>query len=325
MPTVITLGEMLIDLISTKSGESGDSPGFYKCPGGAPANVAVGVSRLGVKSGFIGKLGDDEFGYFLKNVLEANKVDTSNLLFTKEAQTAIAFVSLTAEGERDFLFYRKPCADKLLSPQEINEYYISSARILHFGSLSLAAEPAMSATFKAIEYAKQHGLIISMDPNIRLSLWDSKERARNIILQATTQCNLLKLSEEEARFLSDEYDLKKIAEKLLGLGPDLVVITLGGRGCLYKDREGIGKIKGYSVKVQDTTGAGDGFTAGFLAYLVKKDLVNNLGSLKEIDQALHYANAVAAMVTTEVGAIPVDLNENRLQDFIERHKFGEDG
>lgn len=209
MPTVITLGEMLIDLISTKSGESGDSPGFYKCPGGAPANVAVGVSRLGVKSGFIGKLGDDEFGYFLKNVLEANKVDTSNLLFTKEAQTAIAFVSLTAEGERDFLFYRKPCADKLLSPQEINEYYISSARILHFGSLSLAAEPAMSATFKAIEYAKQHGLIISMDPNIRLSLWDSKERARNIILQATTQCNLLKLSKEEARFLSDEYDLKK--------------------------------------------------------------------------------------------------------------------
>jgi len=144
---VVTFGELLIDFVSTESGVSLiEAPGFVKAAGGAPANVAVGLARLGVSTGFVGKVGDDDFGCFLAQTLAENGVDTSALLFSDEARTALAFVSLRADGERDFMFYRHPSADMLIRPEEIDHDYIGSAKVFHYGSISLISEPSRSAT-----------------------------------------------------------------------------------------------------------------------------------------------------------------------------------
>jgi fructokinase len=171
MPAVITLGEMLIDFVPTVSGVSLiEAPAFQKAAGGAPANVAVGLARLGVPSGFMGKVGEDAFA--------ENGVDTTALCFSKAARTALAFVSLKADGERDFMFYRHPSADMLYTPEEVDEDYLEQARIFHYGSISLIGEPSRSATLRAIEVARQSGALISYDPNLRLNLWPDAQSAK---------------------------------------------------------------------------------------------------------------------------------------------------
>ncbi len=155
MPNVITHGEMLIDFVPTVSGVTLiEVPAFVKAPGGAPANVAVGLARLGVAAGFMGQVGDDAFGHFLAQTLRANQVDVSGLRFSSEARTMLAFVSLRADGERDFMFYRHPSADMLYQPQDVNADYVRSAKIVHFGSISLISEPARSATLHAVQIAR---------------------------------------------------------------------------------------------------------------------------------------------------------------------------
>lgn len=319
-PQVLILGELLIDFVATQRGYLRNSPGFYKCPGGAPANVAVGLKRLGVHTGFIGKVGDDEFGYFLKDVLEKEGIDTKRLHFTKEAKTTLAFVSLAEGGERDFIFYRDPGADELLRPEEIEEDYISSGKVLHFGSLSLTSEPARSATLKAIEYAHQHGLAISFDPNLRPSLWQDEREMKEVTLQFITQCDVLKLSEDEAEFLSGKGGVESGSRVLFDNRISLIIVTLSKKGCFYKTKRGIGRVKGYNIPVKDTTGAGDGFMAGFLAYIIKSNLISKLDSLKgkELSETLRYANAVAAMVITEFGAMSALPTEEQVRRFIQR-------
>lgn len=319
-PQVLTLGELLIDFVATQSGNLRNSPGFYKCPGGAPANVAVGLRRLGVHTGFIGKVGDDEFGYFLKDVLEKEGIDTKRLHFTKEAKTTLAFVSLAEAGERDFMFYRNPGADELLRPEEIEEDYISSGKVLHFGSLSLTSEPARSATLKAIEYAHEHGLAISFDPNLRPSLWQDEREMKEVTLQFITQCDILKLSEDEVEFISGQGDVESGSWVLFNNSISLIITTLGKKGCFYRTKKGTGRVMGYNVPVKDATGAGDGFTAGFLAYVIKGNFIGKLDSLngKELSNALDYANAVAAMVVTEFGAMSALPTEEQVRRFIQR-------
>jgi fructokinase len=181
MVDVVTLGELLIDFVSTESGVSlVEAPVFQKAPGGAPANVAVGVARLGARSGFIGKVGDDDFGHFLAQTLAQNGVDTSALRFSHQARTMLAFVSLRADGERDFMFYRHPSADMLLRPDEIDRAYVGAARIFHYGSISLISEPSRSATLAAVETAVERGVLVSYDPNLRLNLWSSREQPRDV-------------------------------------------------------------------------------------------------------------------------------------------------
>lgn len=155
MPDIIAIGEAIIDFIPTTMGKGlADTPAFEKRPGGAPANVAVGVARLGGSSGFIGKFGQDEFGRFLHLTLRENVVDTKSIVFTGKAKTGLAFVTLKENGEREFIFYREPCADILLTPEEIDEDYIKSAKVLHFGTVSLIAEPGRCATYRAVQLAR---------------------------------------------------------------------------------------------------------------------------------------------------------------------------
>jgi fructokinase len=187
MLDVIACGEMLIDFVSTVSGVTlADAPAFQKAAGGAPANVAAGVARLGYRAGFMGQVGDDEFGRFLADTLRKDGVDIGGLRFSADARTALAFVSLRADGEREFMFYRHPSADMLWRPEDVDAAFAAQARIFHYGSISLIGEPSRGATLAALEHARAGGALISYDPNLRLALWPGKEAARTGILAGCT-------------------------------------------------------------------------------------------------------------------------------------------
>lgn len=303
MPDIITFGELLIDFVPTVSNVSLiDAPAFKKAPGGAPANVAVGLARLGVSTGFMGKVGNDAFGHFLVAVLKDNLVDVSTMRFSDEARTALAFVSLGSGGEREFMFYRHPSADMLFTPEEVDAQYIQGAKIFHFGSLSLICEPSKSATLRAIEIAENSGLLVTYDPNLRLNLWPDALAARAGIMSAWHKANVIKVSEEELEFLSDELDLKKAAEKLWHDRLRLLIVTRGSKGCSYVTKSFSGDVAGFEISPVDTTGAGDGFVAGLLKGLLENpDCWENESLVREL---CRFANAVGALTTTERGAIP---------------------
>jgi fructokinase len=317
MPEAIALGELLIDFVPTLSGVSLiEAPAFQKAPGGAPANVAVGLARLGVSSGFMGKVGDDAFGHFLAQTLEQAGVDISALCYAGEARTALAFVSLMADGERDFMFYRHPSADMLYRPEELKVGYIQSAKIFHYGSISLISEPSRSTTLKAIEIAQSAGLLVSYDPNLRLNLWPGAREARQGILDAWTMAQVIKISEEELKFLSGKDSIVEGARSLWHDRLKLLVITRGKAGCTYFTPNLNGNVPGYPVAPVDTTGAGDGFVAGLL-----KGLIESLD--RQLDELLlsdicRYANAVGALTTTQRGAIPALPTRQEVDDFIGR-------
>ncbi|MED6207448.1 hypothetical protein PIB30_035927 [Stylosanthes scabra] len=244
-----------------------EAPAFQKAPGGAPANVAVGISRLGGSSAFIGKVGADEFGYMLANILKENNVDTSGMRFDSNARTALAFVTLRADGEREFLFFRNPSADMLLHESELDINILKKARVFHYGSISLIDEPSKSAHLAAMRIASNSGSILSYDPNLRLALWPSAEAARKGIMSIWDQADVIKISEEEITFLTggdDPYDDNVVLTKLFHPNLKLLIVTEGSSGCRYYTKEFRGKVGGVKVKPVDTTGAGDAFVGGFL-------------------------------------------------------------
>lgn len=303
MAEALTLGELLIDFVPTISGVSlAQAPMFKKAPGGAPANVAVGLARLGTSSGFLGKVGDDAFGHYLGNVLAQESVDTSGLRYTSEAHTMLAFVSVKEDGERDFMFYRHPSADMLYAPQDVAVEKIRIARLLHFGSISMINEPSRTATRHALQVAKDAGLLISYDPNLRLNLWPDEASARETILSVWNEAAIIKISEEEAGFLGGGTDLADFIRDLWHPNLELVVVTRGADGCIYFTPDGRGEVAGFAVKVIDTTGAGDGFVAGLLhGILSNPEDWRMAGRITEI---CRFANAVGALTTTKRGAIP---------------------
>jgi len=304
MPEVVSLGELLIDFVPTTAGVAlTEAEAFIMAPGGAPANVAVGLARLGVSSGFMGQVGDDAFGHFLAQTLRNNGVDTAGLHFSAEARTALAFVSLKADGERDFMFYRHPSADMLYRPEAVDADYIVSAKVFHFGSLSLIAEPARNATLRAVGIAREAGRLVSYDPNLRLPLWPDAEVARAAIKTGWSLAQVIKVSEEELFFLSGTDSIVESARRLWHSDLRLLAITRGPLGCIYVTSKFSGEVPGFQVEAVDTTGAGDAFTAGLLKGLV------DCPDAPDIEASLHqlcrYANAAGALTTTRRGAIPV--------------------
>ena len=303
MADVVCLGELLIDFVPTVSGVTlAEAPAFQKAPGGAPANVAVGLARLGIPSAFMGKVGEDEFGRLLAQTLANNGVDISPLFFSKVARTALAFVSLTAAGERDFMFYRHPSADMLFEPGEVDEASLRQAKILHYGSISLISEPSRSATFHAVEIAEKNGLMISYDPNLRLPLWPGEEEARAGMLSGWRHAHLVKVSAEEITFLTGEQDLSRGVDRLWQPSLKMVVVTLAAEGCRYFTREAEGRVLGFAVDVVDTTGAGDAFVAGLLFQILQRPVLWE--DVPALERGLRFANAVGALTTTKRGAIP---------------------
>lgn len=304
-PLVVCFGEMLIDFVPTVAGLSlSEAPAFKKAPGGAPANVAVCIARLGGSSAFIGKVGDDEFGYMLADILEKNNVNNKGMRFDTGARTALAFVTLTADGEREFMFYRNPSADMLLQESELDVDLIREAKIFHYGSISLISEPCRSAHLAAMKIAKDSGVLLSYDPNLRLPLWPSEDAARTGILSIWDSADIIKISEQEIVFLTegeDPYD-DAVVRKLFHPNLKLLLVTEGSDGCRYFTKDFNGRVKGLKVEVVDTTGAGDAFVGGILNQLsCDLSLYQDEQRLRE---ALKFANACGALTVTERGAIP---------------------
>ncbi len=315
MPDVITLGELLIDFVPATSGVTLiEATSFKKAAGGAPANVAAGVAQLGHSSGFIGKVGNDAFGHFLAQALRDAGVDVSQLHFSDEARTGLAFISLRADGEREFMFYRHPSADMLHKPEEIDPPYIQSAKVFHYGSISLISEPARSATLHAIEIARAAGLLLSYDPNLRLALWPDAEAAQAGILLALPYADIVKISAEELEFLTGTGDLLAGSCKLWQPNHKLMIITRGKHGCAYFTMAFSGEVAGFSAETVDTTGAGDGFVAGLLKGLL--DTPEALADERRLRDICRYANAVGALVTTARGAIPALPTHARVAAFL---------
>ncbi|VAI34236.1 unnamed protein product [Triticum turgidum subsp. durum] len=232
---VVSFGEMLVDFVPTVAGVSlAEAPAFLKAPGGAPANVSIAVARLGGEAAFVGKLGDDEFGRMLAAILRDNGVDDGAVVFDAGARTALAFVTLRADGEREFMFYRNPSADMLLTADELNVDVIKRAAVFHYGSISLIAEPCRSAHLRAMEIAKEAGALLSYDPNPREALWSSREEARTKILSIWDQADIVKVSESEVEFLTGIDSVEDdVVMKLWRPTFKLLLVTLGGQGCKY--------------------------------------------------------------------------------------------
>lgn len=313
---VVTCGELLIDFVATKSGVTlAQASTFLKALGGAPANVAVGIARLGYSAGFMGQVGNDEFGHFLADTLRDYGVDTTALQFSTQARTALAFVSLLADGERDFMFYRHPSADMLWQPEQVDREYVTGTRIFHYGSISLINEPSRIATLTALEYAKSNGTLLSYDPNLRLPLWPSPDAARSGILNGWQHAEIIKVSEEELFFVSTQHTMEHAARSLWHDKLRLLVITQGKGGCTYFTPEASGHVAGFLVQPVDTTGAGDGFVAGMLVGLLERHLQ---WEKENIEKALLLGNAVGALATTQAGAISSLPTMQEAQAFLQK-------
>ncbi|MDB5083817.1 MAG: carbohydrate kinase, partial [Bacilli bacterium] len=304
---VVSLGEMIIDFLPNETGRSiRHVSGFKTAPGGAPANVAVAIARLGGQAAFIGKVGQDEFGALLADQLQTEGVNTAGLRFTTEANTGLAFVQISDTGERSFLFYRNPSADMLLDVQDLKLDLLQSTVIFHYGSLTQIGERSKEATLAAIHSARAGQAILSYDVNIRPALWPSIDAAREQIQSTIPYCDILKVSEEEVELLTGQTDIEAGSLQLLHQGPQLVLVTLGERGTYYRTPELSGYVKPYQVRVVDTTGAGDAFMAGFLRQLADRvrgrSLAASIGCEEEIKEMLRYANAAGALTVTRMGA-----------------------
>lgn len=307
--SVVSLGELLIDFVALESGVTvGEASGFLKAPGGAPANVAVAAAKLGVKSAFLGQVGDDPFGHYLEGVLRAENVDTRGLRFSAEARTALAFVSLAANGERSFAFYRHPSADMLMTPEDVAWEVIDEARIFHYGTITMIHEPSRSATLAAVRHARERGLTISYDPNLRMSLWESPGAARAGMWNGLEFAHIVKVSDEELEFMTGGSDPAALWSHDLRL----IIVTHGEAGASLYTRKTAVHAPGFSVTAVDTTGAGDGFVAGILTQMID----HGDAFEQHLEEAARFANAVGALATTRKGAIPALPTRAQVEAFL---------
>ena len=302
MMDITAVGEILIDL--TQSGVNRQGiPRFDANPGGAPANLAVAASRLGASTAFIGKVGRDSFGGFLRNCLVENGVDVTGMVVDPVQHTTLAVVSLDPSGERHFSFYRDPSADVNLKKEEIPVEQLKNTRFLHFGSVSLTAEPARSATLYAAQTAKELGATVSYDPNYRASLWPDEKTAVERMLEPLPLVDVLKASDEELPLLTGTDNLETGTALLAEKGVSLILVTLGPKGAFYRFRGQTGLVPGVPCKVGDTNGAGDTFFGAVLSRLAKLDSLDAL-TVPELERIMALANRAASITTSRHGAIP---------------------
>ncbi|MCA1057194.1 aminoimidazole riboside kinase [Rossellomorea aquimaris] len=296
---IISLGEALIDFIPLDK----ENITFQKSPGGAPANVAVGLARLGATSTFLGKVGDDVLGNFLVDTLNDFGVRTNQMLMTKETRTGVVFVTNAEDGERSFDFYIDPSADRYLESKEIDEDDFIAHKILHFGSISMISSPSKEATEYAVKLAKQSGMIVSYDPNLRLGLWDSEEQARETIKSMLEHAHVLKVSEEELEFITGEKEIDIGVAKLGEYGIPLIIVTMGAEGSLLFKGDVRLHVPAMRVQAVDTTGAGDAFVSGILYSLNQYEGTIEAMSIEEAAAMARFASISGALAASTKGAM----------------------
>ncbi|MBB5175018.1 aminoimidazole riboside kinase [Texcoconibacillus texcoconensis] len=297
---VLSLGEALIDFIPIDH----DNLHFQKSPGGAPANVAVGLARLGAQSTFLGKVGDDVLGHYLKETLSSNGVHTNTMFLTTKARTGLTFVTIDENGERSFDFYIDPSADRFLQESEFDSSYLEGHNVLHFGSISMISEPAKTATKRAVEIAREREMIVSYDPNLRLGLWENEETARETIVSMLDQTDVLKISDEELTFITGEEELEEGMKELQKYNIPLIFVTKGAEGSdvFYGDGKHI-HVPTMKVETVDTTGAGDAFVSGLLYRLHERE--ESIASITEEEayDITRFASVSGALAASTKGAM----------------------
>ena len=314
---VICIGELLVDLPPLQSGVSFEQvEEFRRVPGGAPANVAVGISKLGLKSAFIGRVGDDRFGKYLASVLKDNGVDISQLQFDSQARTTLAFISLPTPNTREFLFYRNPGADMNLDYRQFDKRFIENTSICHFGSITLIDEPSRTSTYKAVEIARDSGAVISYDPNYRPMLWPSRKKAKKVITSVVPTADIIKVSQEELELISGTCDFDKGSKMIMEMGPEICLVTVGEKGSYYASRGFSGYVPAYRVNAVDATGCGDSFVSGFLNGIISYGIQELKDTEDKLVEVLKFASAAAAITATRKGVIPSLPTKGQVDDFI---------
>lgn len=312
---VVALGELLIDF--TENGQSPQgNPLLEANPGGAPCNVLAMLNKLGKKTAFIGKVGKDSFGMQLKEAVEQSGTDVTNLLLDETVHTTLAFVHTLPDGDRDFSFYRDPGADMMLRKEEVMEEIIKGGRIFHFGTLSSTHEGVREATRYAIDVAKENGLLISFDPNLREPLWPSLEDARREIEYGLSKCDVLKISDNELEFLTGTKDDTRGVEMLRKkYDLPLIFVTLGKEGSRAYYRDLVVDAEPFlQAGTIETTGAGDTFVGCALNYILEHGLEDL--TAENLRELLVFANAGASIITTKKGALKVMPEKDEIERFL---------
>jgi fructokinase len=302
--SLCSIGELLIDFTPAGDSAAGNAL-FERNPGGGPANMAVGAAKLGMKAEFVGMVGDDAFGRFLRETLERAGVGTKGLRVSERVRTTLAFVHLFENGDRDFSFYRDPGADMSLARRDVDRSIVDGCDAFHFSSVSLTCEPSRGAVKWAARRARRRGKLVSFDPNLRPPLWkgDLAEAKRQIV--SMIRCaDILKISGEEAEFLHPGMRVEDAARALVDAGVPSVFVTLGPGGCHWANAKGAGTERTYDKKVVDTTGCGDAFTAAVVYRIAESG--KHPGSLDPAEMAdiADFANAAGACAATRRGGIP---------------------
>lgn len=313
---VTALGELLIDF--TENGVSGQgNPILEANPGGAPCNVLAMLQKLGSKTSFIGKVGNDQFGRMLKETIESVGIDSGNLIMDDEVHTTLAFVHTFEDGDRDFSFYRNPGADMMLKVTDVQKDRIEASKIFHFGTLSSTHETCREATRYALQCAKDAGVLVSFDPNLREPLWNDLEDAKREIAYGLGLADIVKISDNEVVFMTGEEDYEKAARILQEKYQiPLLFVTLGrdGSRAYYKDMrvEAAGFIQEHTI---ETTGAGDTFTGCVLSKILERGGIEGLTET-ELKEMLTFANAGASLITTRRGALKVMPERVEIEELI---------
>ena len=303
MLDVVALGELLIDFTCVSTDADG-YPTMAAHPGGAPANFLAALTKFGAKTAMMGKVGTDAFGKLLLGTLNQAGISTDGMIVTDDVFTTLAFVTLDETGNREFSFSRKPGADTCITFEELNLKLIDEAKVFHFGTLSLTDEPARSATYKVVDYAKAAGKLVTYDPNLRKPLWKDLEDAKKQLIWGLTKADVVKISDEEVEFLfglgveeGADYILKNFDVKL-------VFVTCGADGCYFKNAVASGKVPSLSgIKVIDTTGAGDIFGGSAVWKLLQLGKAPETLNAEELTDAVTFACTSAGLSTTKPGGI----------------------
>ncbi|AIK18046.1 aminoimidazole riboside kinase [Glaesserella parasuis] len=306
MSRIWVLGDAVVDLIP-----DGDNH-YLRCAGGAPANVAVGVSRLGVEAGFIGRVGNDPLGKFMQQTLQAEKISTEQMILDPQQRTSTVIVGLD-QGERSFTFMVNPSADQFLEVNDLPNF--QQGEWLHCCSIALINDPSRSTTIEAIRRVKQAGGFVSFDPNLRESLWSSLDEMKKVVNSVVAMADVLKFSEEELTLLTNTTNLEDATKAVTSLYPEkLIIITLGKDGAIYHLNGKSQVVASKALKPVDTTGAGDAFVSGLLAGL------SQVSNWKESDavlvEVIRKANASGALATTAKGAMSALPNKAELEAFL---------
>jgi len=315
MVDVVALGELLIDFACVSTDADG-YPTMAAHPGGAPANFLAALTKYGRNTALLGKVGNDAFGKLLLGTLEKAGIETRGLVCAEDVFTTLAFVTIDESGDRSFSFARKPGADTQLRFEELDLSLIDEAKVFHFGTLSLTDEPACSATYQAVAYAKSRGKLITYDPNLRKPLWKDMDRCKEQLLWGLKQADVVKISDEEVEFLFGCAPEKGADILLQEYGVKLAMVTLGAKGAYLKNQKGSCYVSGPKVSPVDTTGAGDIFGGSAVSCLLDLEIAPEELSVAQLQHIGTFAATAASMSTEAAGGIPSIPQRERVDAFV---------